>query len=76
MEETMTAARKPFLLSLAALALLTSLSGCIVAERPGRYHGDYDGDGPGWQRHWNNNWQGGGYQGGGYYQGGGNWNRY
>jgi hypothetical protein len=61
MEETMKAARKSILLGLAALALLTGLSGCIVAERPGRYQGDWH------QSHWNNGWQGGG---------GGNWNHY
>jgi hypothetical protein len=49
MEETMIAVRKSLLLGLAALALLTGLSGCIVAERPGHYR-----EGPAWhQDHWN-----------------------
>jgi hypothetical protein len=62
MEETMIAARKALLLGLAALGLLASLSGCVIAERPGHYR-----EGPGWhQSHWNNGWQGGG----------GDWNHY
>src|ERR1041385_787257 len=69
MEETMIAARKSILLGLAALALATGLSGCIVAERPGRYHGDYMAERPSWHpHHWSNN-----YQGGGNWQGGGGW---
>lgn len=52
MEETMYAARKSILLVAAALALLTSLSGCIIA--PGRYH---EG-GAGWHQ---SHWSGGGW---------------
>jgi hypothetical protein len=72
MEETMIAARKSLLLGLAALALLSGLSGCVVAERPGHYRADYVAEGPAWHpHHWNNGWQGdGNWQG----NGGGNWN--
>ncbi len=70
----MTALRKSLLFGIAALGLLTSLSGCVVAERPVRYHGDYVAEGPTWHpHHWNNGWQGNGWQGNG---GGGNWNHY
>jgi hypothetical protein len=51
MEETMHTARKSILLVAAALALLTSLSGCII--EPGRYH-----DGGGWHQ---SHWSGGGW---------------
>jgi hypothetical protein len=55
----MNAVRKSLLFAAAALALLTGLSGCIVADRPG-WHGDHrwhdngwqgDGQGGGWSRH-------------------------
>ena len=76
----MIAVRKSILLSLAALSLLAGLSGCIVAERPGHYRGDYVAQGPNWRphHHWNGNgWQGNqggwsnGWQGNGQ---GGDWN--
>lgn len=57
----MIAARKSLLFALAALALLSGLSGCVVAERPGHYRGGYVAEGSDWhQNHWNNDWQGGG----------------
>ncbi len=56
----MLAARKSLLLGLAALALLSSLSGCIVAERPGHFRPAYVAEGPAYHpSHWSNNWQGG-----------------
>jgi hypothetical protein len=71
MEETMIAARKSLLLGITALALLSSLSGCIVAARPAHFRADYVAQGPAYhQNHWSNNgWQGGN-------GGGGDWNNH